>query len=67
METYRIEEESIHQQCEIGERIVENMDEVKEQIKDNFPGNFELVSLGLVYSASATFRACRAYETIANT
>lgn len=45
METYRVEAESVHQQCETGECVVEDMDEVKEQAENNFPGNFELVSL----------------------
>ena len=35
MEAYRLEAERVQQQCEIGEWIVENLDEVKEQVKDS--------------------------------
>ena len=57
METYCVEAKSVHQQCEIRKCVMENMDEVKEQIKDDFPGNFKLVSFGLFYSVTATYRA----------
>jgi hypothetical protein len=35
MEAYRLEAERIQQQCETGECIVENLDEVKEQVEDS--------------------------------
>jgi hypothetical protein len=45
MEAYCVEADSVQQQCETGKCILENMDEVKEQVKDSISGITRLVSL----------------------
>ena len=44
MEAHCVEAGSVKQQCETGKRILENMDEVKEQVKDSISGITRLVS-----------------------
>jgi hypothetical protein len=50
IETYCLEEERVQQQYKAGERIVENLDEVKEQVKDSISLVGSLVSMYYVIS-----------------